>query len=49
MFLPWFMRLAPNLVSEPTQSASADAGRYTFMGDLESFAGFAAPPPAACG
>jgi hypothetical protein len=44
--LPWFMRLAPNVVSEPTQTPSATVGRYTFMGDLEPFAGFTAPPPA---
>jgi hypothetical protein len=43
--LPWFMRLAPNLVSEPTQSPSANVGRYTFMGDLDQFAGLNQPPP----
>jgi hypothetical protein len=48
VMLPWFMRLAPNLVSEPTQIPSADVGRYTFMGDLEPFAGFTAPA-AVCG
>ncbi len=42
-FLPWFMRTAPNNVSEPTQSASANVGRYTLMGDLNPFAGFRAP------
>jgi hypothetical protein len=41
--LPWFMRTAPNDVSEPTQSASTNIGRYTFMGDLNPFAGFRAP------
>ena len=41
--LPWFMRLAPNTVSEPTQTASANIGRYTFMGDLNPFPGFRAP------
>jgi hypothetical protein len=41
--LPWFMRLAPNTVSEPTQTASANIGRYTFMGDLNPFAGFRQP------
>ena len=37
--LPWFMRLAPNLVSEPTQTPSPDVGRYTLMGSLDQFAG----------
>ncbi len=41
--LPWFMRTSPNDVSEPTQSASANIGRYTFMGDLNPFSGFRAP------
>lgn len=41
--LPWFMRLAPNNVSEPTQSPSTNVGRYTFMGDLNPFAGFRQP------
>ena len=41
--LPWFMRLAPNSVSEPTQAPSANVGRYTFMGDLERFVGFDVP------
>jgi hypothetical protein len=43
VFLPWFMRLAPNNVSEATQSHSGNVGRYTFMGDLNPFAGFRAP------
>ena len=43
VFLPWFMRTAPNTVSEPTQSASSNTGRYTLMGDLNPFAGFRAP------
>ena len=34
VFLPWFMRTAPNTVSEPTQSPSTNVGRYTLMGDL---------------
>ncbi|MGE5207718.1 MAG: hypothetical protein ACM3KL_00150 [Alphaproteobacteria bacterium] len=42
-FLPWFMRLAPNNVSEPTQSPSSNIGRYTLMGDLNPFAGFHQP------
>lgn len=42
-FLPWFMRTAPNAVSEPTQSASTNIGRYTFMGDLNPFPGFRQP------
>lgn len=41
--LPWFMRTAPNTVSEPTQSASQDVGRYTLMGDLNPFPGFRRP------
>jgi hypothetical protein len=41
--LPWFMRTAPNTVSEPTQSPSANIGRYTFMGDLNPFPGFKMP------
>ncbi len=41
--LPWFMRSAPNTISEPTQTASANGGRYTFMGDLNPFPGFRAP------
>jgi len=41
--LPWFMRLAPNHVSEPTQSPSSNIGRYTLMGDLNPFPGFRQP------
>ena len=36
-FMPWFLQLAPNLISEPTQHNSADVGRYTFMGDLNPY------------
>jgi hypothetical protein len=43
VYLPWFMRLAPNLVSEPTQTPSANIGRYTLMGTLNPFAGFRQP------
>jgi len=43
VFLPWFMRTAPNTISEPTQSPSTNVGRYTFMGDLNPFAGFRVP------
>ena len=43
VFLPWFLRTAPNTVSEATQSASANVGRYTLMGDLNPFPGFRAP------
>jgi hypothetical protein len=43
VFLPWFMRTAPNTVSEPTQSASPNIGRYTLMGDLNPFPGFREP------
>ena len=42
-FLPWFMRTAPNTVSEPTQTASPNIGRYTLMGDLNPFPGFRQP------
>src|SRR5579859_173523 len=41
--LPWFMRTAPNTISEPTQSPSANVGRYSLMGDLNPFSGFRAP------
>jgi hypothetical protein len=41
--LPWFMRTAPNNVSEPTQTPSPNVGRYTFMGSLNPFDGFKAP------
>jgi hypothetical protein len=41
--LPWFMRTAPNTISEATQSPSANIGRYTFMGDLNPFPGFRQP------
>jgi len=43
VFLPWFMRTAPNTVSEPTQSPPTNIGRYTLMGDLNPFAGFRQP------
>jgi hypothetical protein len=43
VFLPWFMRLAPNNISEPTQSPSTNIGRYSFMGDLNQFPGFRQP------
>jgi hypothetical protein len=36
-FVPWFMRLSPNLFSEPTQTPSQNVGRYSFMGDLSEF------------
>jgi len=45
VFLPWFMRTAPNTISEPTQTPSTNIGRYTFMGDLNRFNGFRNPPP----
>jgi hypothetical protein len=41
--LPWFMRTSPSTGSEPTQSPSANVGRYTFMGDLNPFPGFRQP------
>jgi hypothetical protein len=43
VYLPWFMRSAPNLVSEPTQASSTNIGRYTLMGDLNPFPGFRQP------
>ena len=43
VFLPWYMRTAPNNISEATQSASANAGRYSLMGDLNPFPGFREP------
>jgi hypothetical protein len=43
-FLPWFMRTAPNDMSQPTQS-DPTAGRYTFLGDLNPFPLFHQPPP----
>jgi len=43
VYLPWFMRSAPNNISEPTQTASANVGRYTLMGDLNPFPGFRQP------
>ena len=43
VYLPWFLRTAPNTVSEPTQAPSANIGRYTLMGDLNPFPGFRAP------
>jgi hypothetical protein len=43
VFLPWFMRTAPNGISEPTQSPSTNGGRYTLMGDLNPFPGFRQP------
>ncbi|HEU5368361.1 MAG TPA: hypothetical protein VFU69_07860, partial [Ktedonobacterales bacterium] len=39
-FLPWFMRTTPNTISEPTQVASTNVGRYTFMGSLNQFPDF---------
>lgn len=43
VFLPWFMRTAPNNISEATQLPSANGGRYTLMGSLNPFPGFRAP------
>jgi hypothetical protein len=42
-YLPWFMRTHPNTISEPTQTASTNVGRYTLMGSLNPFPGFRAP------
>jgi hypothetical protein len=42
VFLPWFMRLpSDNTGTEANQTSAG--GRYTFMGDLNPFAGFRAP------
>jgi hypothetical protein len=41
--LPWFSREAPNHTSEPTQSSTANIGRYTLMGDLNPYQGFRQP------
>jgi hypothetical protein len=35
VFVPWFFRASPNLVSQPTQTPSPDVGRYTFLGNLD--------------
>jgi hypothetical protein len=43
VYLPWFMRSSPNTISEPTQTTSANGGRYTLMGDLNPFPGFRQP------
>jgi len=43
VFLPWFVRTAPNTISEPTQSPSENIGRYTLMGDLNPAPGFRTP------
>jgi hypothetical protein len=43
VFLPWFARTSPNTISEPTQHRSDNIGRYTFMGDLNPYAGFRQP------
>jgi hypothetical protein len=43
VFLPWFMRTAPNTISEPTQLPSTNVGRYTLMGSLNPFGGFQSP------
>ena len=43
VFLPWFARTSPNTISQPTQTKSANIGRYTFMGDLNPYAGFKQP------
>jgi hypothetical protein len=43
VFLPWFMRTAPNTVSQATQTPSTNVGRYTLMGDLNPYPGFRQP------
>jgi hypothetical protein len=41
VFMPWYMRLASNTVSEPSQGSTN--GRYSLMGDLNPFPGFQQP------
>jgi hypothetical protein len=41
VFMPWFMRLSPNTVSQPVQGGTD--GRYTFMGSLNPYSGFKVP------
>jgi hypothetical protein len=43
VFLPWFMRTAPNTISEPTQLPTPNIGRYSLMGSLNPFPGFRMP------
>jgi hypothetical protein len=43
VFLPWFVRQAPNTTSQLTQSPSTNLGRYTLMGDLNPHPGFRQP------
>jgi hypothetical protein len=43
VFLPWFMRTAPNTISQATQAPSGNIGRYTLMGDLNPYPGFREP------
>ena len=43
VLFPWFLRLAPNNISEPTQSPSTNIGRYTFIGDLNQLSDFQQP------
>jgi hypothetical protein len=43
LLLPWFMRSAPNTISQPTQTSSVEIGRYSFLGDLNPFAALRGP------
>jgi hypothetical protein len=43
VYLPWFLRLAPNTMSEPTQTPTTNIGRYSLMGTLNPFPGFRQP------
>jgi hypothetical protein len=43
MFVPWFFRASPNLISQPTQAPSSNVGRYTFLGDLSPLPFFQQP------
>lgn len=42
-FLPWYARQAPNTTSQPSQTATAAIGRYSFMGDLNPYPDFHQP------
>lgn len=46
VFLPWFIGLSPNTMSQPIQGSS-DQGRYTFLGNLNRF-GRLLHPATAC-
>jgi hypothetical protein len=47
-FLPWFLRIAPNTLTQATQVASPNVGRYTFMGTLNPFYSSFQAPASGC-